>query len=107
MSQEVYLTRQADADIDATLSYYVSQSSSLAEKWFSAALEAIALLESNPLRYAAAAENDRFPIELRQINFGIGRRLTHRLVYTIRPDFVVVYAVRHLAQADIGLDDLV
>jgi hypothetical protein len=61
-------------------------------------------LEHNPERFALAAENDRFPYEIRQLNFGIGRKPTHRLVYTIRPREVVVLRLRHLAQEAIEVE---
>jgi hypothetical protein len=40
------------------------------------------------------------PIELRQLNYGSGRKITHRIIFAIRPTRVVVYAVRHVAQRD-------
>jgi hypothetical protein len=61
-------------------------------------------LEQNPDRCALAPENDRFPYEIRQLNFGIGRKPTHRLVFTIRPKEVVILRVRHLAQQDIDVE---
>ena len=36
--------------------------------------------------------------EIREMLFGVGRRKTHRAVFRIRKDRVVVYAIRHLAQ---------
>jgi hypothetical protein len=51
-----------------------------------------------------APENERFPYEVRQLNFGIGRKPTHRIVYTIRPREVVILRVRHLAQQNIDVD---
>jgi hypothetical protein len=57
-------------------------------------------LAKNPYRCSLALENPRFPIELRQLNYGSGRRKTHRIIFAIRPDTVVVHAVRHVAQED-------
>jgi hypothetical protein len=57
-------------------------------------------LAENPERCPFARENPRFPIELRLLNYGSGRRTTHRIIFAIRPTLVVVYAVRHVAQQD-------
>jgi plasmid stabilization system protein ParE len=61
-------------------------------------------LEQNPESSALSPENGSFPYEIHQLNFGIGRKRTHRLVYTIRPKEVVVLRVRHLSQDAIDLD---
>lgn len=102
MKREVFFTQRAEADIDATLAFMKSHSQQVASKWFAKLADAIEQLENAPERFALCSESDRFPIELRQYNFGVGVKLTHRLVYTIRPNRVVVYAVRHLAQDAIG-----
>jgi hypothetical protein len=51
-----------------------------------------------------APENDRFPCEIRQLDFGIGRKPTHWLVYTIRPSEVVILRMRHLAHQEIDVE---
>ena len=64
-------------------------------------MNAASSLAADPSRSALAAENDRFPYEIRQLNFGIGPKSTHRLLFTVRPGKVVVLRVRHLAQQPI------
>ena len=59
-----------------------------------------------PLRYPLARERDQFPYEVRVMNYGVGSRPTHRALYTIRPDAVVVLSIRSAAQQDITPDDL-
>ena len=56
-------------------------------------------LEENPDRSTFAPENGRFPYEVRQLNFGIGHKPTHRIVYTVRSKEIVILHVRHSAQA--------
>ena len=46
------------------------------------------------------------PFEIRQLVYGLGRKRTHRAIFTIRPDQVVVLTIRHLAQSDLGSEDL-
>jgi hypothetical protein len=38
--------------------------------------------------------------------FGAGRRRTHRAVFAIRPDKIVVYRIQHLSQRDLSVDDI-
>lgn len=63
-------------------------------------------LIQDPLRYEFAREADRFPYELRQRLFGTGRRITHRILFTVRNEEVVVLTVRHAAQADVNPGDV-
>jgi hypothetical protein len=51
-------------------------------------------------------ENDTFAYEVRQLAYGLGRRFTHRAVFTIRENDIVILAIRHLAQSDILPDDV-
>jgi hypothetical protein len=63
-------------------------------------------LGNDPKRYSIAPENSDYPVELRQMHFGLGRRASHRVIFTIRPDSVYVLSVRHVSQAPLGPDDL-
>lgn len=40
------------------------------------------------------------------MNYGLGPRPTHRVLYEIRGDEVLVLTVRHLAQREITSEDL-
>jgi hypothetical protein len=53
-----------------------------------------------------AAENGCFPYQIRELHFGLGARPTHRAVFTIRPDIVLVLTIRHAAQSDLAAEDL-
>ena len=63
-------------------------------------------LAEDPERFPLAAESDRFEFPLRQLNYGLSRHRTHRVLYAVQADRVLVYSVRHLAQAEMNLDDL-
>jgi plasmid stabilization system protein ParE len=69
--------------------------------------KAIEDLSGNPERHGLSRENDSFVYEIRDPLLGIGRRPTHRAVFTIRAEEVVVLAVRHVAQQDLESDDVV
>lgn len=68
--------------------------------------KAISSLSENPERLSQSRERNRFAYEIRDLPFGLGRRPTHRAVFTIRGDEVVVLTVRHVAQRDISPDDI-
>jgi plasmid stabilization system protein ParE len=100
MKYEVKLTGEADRNIRSAYEWYAERSPDAAERWYRGIMQALASLEFDPQRCALANENERAPIELRQLNYGSGRKITHQIVYAIRPTRVVVYAVRHVAQRD-------
>lgn len=77
-----------------------------AGRWYRGIEQAINGLKSQPERHGLAAENGKVLIELRQLLFGLGRRPTHRVLFTIRPECVYVLAMLHVAQDAIGVDDL-
>ena len=68
--------------------------------------KAVATLSENPERNSQSRERDRFAYEIRDLMFGVKGRPTHRAVFTIRGEEVVVLAVRHLAQRDLAPEDI-
>jgi plasmid stabilization system protein ParE len=98
MKYAVVLTREAERNVQSILAWYADRSQSAVDRWYREFTNSITSLTTNPERHALARENPRFPIELRQLNFGGGKRITHRIIYTIRSASVVIYAVRHVAQ---------
>ena len=105
MKYEIVLTDEADRNVRSIVAWYAERSPAAADRWYDEFAKSIFSLTENPERYTFARENRRFPIELRQLNFGSGRRTTHRIIYAIRPAAVVIYAVRHVAQQDWRPDD--
>ena len=106
MNYQVVLTDRAHADLEAAHAWWAeNRSEAQAAKWYNAFADAIESLASNPERCILSRENGHFPFQIRDLYFGIGRRRTHRAVFTVRPDMVLVIAVRHLAQQDLSIDD--
>ncbi len=105
MRYEVIITSRAEQEAQANHDWWAEhRSAEQAARWYEEFLRAAFSLEDDPDRCPIAAENPRFPYEIRQLNFGLGGKRTHRLVYTIRLKEVVVLRVRHLAQDAIELD---
>jgi plasmid stabilization system protein ParE len=76
------------------------------KRWYAGFSDAIRSLTENPERCPLAPENGRFPYEIRELHYGLGSRPTHRAVFTIRPDMVLVLTIRHAAQAELTEEDL-
>jgi plasmid stabilization system protein ParE len=100
MKYEVVLTNEAQQNARSAYRWYAERSQEVAERWCTGLLEALSSLESEPQRCPLANENDQLPIELRQLLFGSGQRITHRIIFAIRPTKVVIHAIRHVAQQD-------
>ncbi|MFM8539276.1 MAG: type II toxin-antitoxin system RelE/ParE family toxin [Planctomycetaceae bacterium] len=67
---------------------------------------AIASLADQPDRCPKALEDGDFPYPLRELHFGLGSRPTHRAVFTIVHETVVVLTVRHAAQDRLQQSDM-
>jgi len=107
MSYRVVISARAHEDLEDACSWWAEhRSAEQAERWYNGIGAAIRSLRRNPHRCALAQENDAFPYEIRQLHYGVGKRPTHRVVFTIRPDMVFVLRVRHLAQDELSPDDV-
>ncbi len=106
MNLPVVIEPRAKQDLRAAAAWWAeNRSAEQAARWYDGFVDAIELLGENPVRYPLARENGEFPYELREMHYGLGGRATHRAVFTIRPEAVVVLAVRHAAQRDITPED--
>lgn len=74
--------------------------------WLEGFDQALASLAQNPERCTLARESDAFRIELRELHYGLRSKATHRAIYSIHRDEVIVYAVRHLAQQELTPQEL-
>jgi hypothetical protein len=67
MIYEVVITSRAQLEAQANHDWWAKhRSAKQAARWYDAFLKAAVSLEHNPDRWAVAAENDRFPYEIRQ-----------------------------------------
>jgi hypothetical protein len=63
-------------------------------------------LAQNPERCSIAKESEVFEFVVRELHYGVRSKATHRAVFEIRGEEVIVYSVRHLAQRDLMPDDM-
>ena len=106
MKYEVVHTDGAASQLDEACAWYVLNASHVANDWYNGFLDALNSLEDNPERFSLARENDAFPIEIRQLLYGAGKKKTHRAVFSIHDNRVVVRSIRHLARRDLGSGEL-
>jgi hypothetical protein len=72
MSYDVIITSRAEQEVQQNHDWWAQHhSSEQAARWYDEFLGAALSLENNPERCALAAENPRFPYEIRQLNFGL------------------------------------
>lgn len=96
---KVVLTQEAETNRDETCQYYLERSEQGAHNWFRAFEGAVQSLETNPNRFAIAAENDDYSLKIQQLSFGTKQtRPTHRLLSTVEGSEVTVLTLRHLHQ---------
>lgn len=77
-----------------------------AARWLEGMEAAIEGLSDDPERHALAPEDESFSFTLRQILYGLRRRKTHRALFEVRGNEVIVHGVRHLSQREFTPDDL-
>lgn len=108
MTYRVVFTQRASQEMDAAADWWAAhRSPQQAARWYAGFSDAIFSLFESPERCPLARENGRFPYEMRELHYGLGSHPTHRAVFTVRPDVVLVFAIRHAAQEDLAEDDLI
>ncbi len=102
----VLLPRAKQQLYDTALWWAEHRSRDQAARWLEGFEQHLLILEEDPERFPLAHENDAFPFCVRQLVYGLGRSKTHRALFEVRDDRVVVFAIRHLGQADVTPEDL-
>lgn len=108
MTRRLKITPLAQSELDEDAHWWARhRDPEQSIRWLKAFDRAMSLLIERAQALPLARENDNFPIELRQMTFGLGRKVTHRAVFEIRGDEIVVHAIRHLARDDLTPEELV
>ena len=107
MTFRVIITEQAEREMQSAHDWWAENRSKVqADRWYDGLAKAIADLTENPESHGLSRENQVFPYEIRDLLFGLGRRATHRAVFAVRGDEVVVLSIRHVAQRDLSPEDV-
>jgi len=104
VTRRVVVTHRAAAQLNATADWIAERAPLSAEKWFAEFAAKLQTLAENPERRPRARESRQMPFELRELLFG--QRRQWRVLFTVRQDIVFVMAIRHAAQEDVTLEDL-
>jgi len=107
MSYTVIVTKPAELELrQAALWWANNRSEEQANGWYDGFIDAIYSLENDPRRCPIARENDFVEKEIRELHYGLGSRPTHRAVFEIQGNRVLVLTIRHAAQQDLTPEDL-
>lgn len=107
MTYRVVFTQRASDEMEAAADWWAkNRSPTQAARWYAEFSEAIFSLAELPERCQFARENGRFSYEIRELHYGLGSHPTHRAVFTVRPDVVLILTIRHAAQEDLGENEL-
>jgi plasmid stabilization system protein ParE len=103
----VIITGPARLDLSDQHDWWAEhRSAEQATRWFGDFYRALESLAVDPEKHPLAPENGKWPFEVRQLTFGLGRKPSHRALFRIDGDFVAVLRTRHLAQAELNYDDI-
>jgi hypothetical protein len=75
-------------------------------RWLAGFDAALASLDERADRCSLARESEALQSPIRELHYGVRGKVTHRAVFEIRDDEVIVHCVRHLAQRDLTSDDI-
>ena len=103
----VNITAPAKQDVRRNHDWWAkNRSTGQAARWYRGVIAKMYSLTDTADRYAFATEDALRRAHIKQASFGLGPRPTHRILFGIRGDEVVIYRVRALAQDAIGVEDL-
>jgi plasmid stabilization system protein ParE len=94
MKREIYLTRQAEADLDSILTWLESRSPSGATNWTKSLDAAIDWLESHAESCPLAPESDRFEEPVYERLFKTRRGRYYRLLFALTKSQVRILHIR-------------
>jgi plasmid stabilization system protein ParE len=94
---------RAEQQLRDAYNWYHQRSPEAAAKWYNGFIDALNSLRLQADRHGFAHENPSFPIPVRELLYG--RKRNWRALYTIRPEMVYVFSIRHAAQKDVTPDE--
>jgi plasmid stabilization system protein ParE len=109
MNYTVVISRRAEHDIYRITAWWAeNRSANQASRWLAGIQKKIRTLKADDVvgRCIVCPETAELDCNLLELHFGLGTRPTHRVVFTVNRDLVLVVAVRHLHQDRLTTDDL-
>ncbi|TWT88392.1 hypothetical protein Mal64_18720 [Pseudobythopirellula maris] len=106
MNRRIVITEPAKWDIHSNRSWWsVCRSKEQADRWYTGILNEIYSLAEMPERFSFASEHALRIAGVRQMLYGLGGA-THRVLYCVEDDAVVIYRVLSARQDSISAEDL-
>jgi len=106
MTHTIIYTHRAAAEIREAMEWWRDhRSPEEASRWINDIFPAINSLQDDPERFPLAPESDLHPAGLRQLLFGVGRSITHRVIFTIQGNEVWILTIRHTARRELQGED--
>jgi len=107
VTYRVLISSRARRDLSQISRWWAeNRDATQASQWYDGMLAALRSLNENPAGHPLAHEDERFPYELHELHFGLSSRATHRALFTIESDCVVILAIRHAAQREVTPGDI-
>jgi plasmid stabilization system protein ParE len=104
---QVEITEPAKQDIRSSFKWWRDNRSTVqADRWYRAIHRSITSLRKMPERCGQPSEADLLDGDMRQLLFGIGRRPTHRIIFTVGDKVITILRIRHSSQDALDSDDL-
>lgn len=95
IAYRVNTSAEAERDLDEILEWLLlNNAGETGLHWVDGLQAAISSLENIPRRCGLAAENDQYPLEVRQLLYGT-RPHVYRILFTIQNDIVTILHIRH------------
>ena len=91
MTYRIVVEPTAEREIRSAVRWKTENASpAVAARWYNGLVKKIDTLRRHPTRCPLAAENDKFPEEIRELLYGrSGKRIhKHRILFTVREDTV-------------------
>jgi len=102
----VEMSKRADGQLQESLQWYEKNAPHVAKAWYEGFRAKLRSLSTDPMRFLMAHEDYDLNRGLREVLYGMGRRITHRAIFEVEGDLITVLAMRHVAQADVKDSDL-
>ena len=106
MTFRVSLSSRAELQLYTNAIWWAeNRSTEQAVRWLDGFQRELRSLTDDPSQWPPAPESEVLPFAARQMPYGSARRKTHRAIFEVRGDEVIVHAIRHLAQEALSAED--
>jgi plasmid stabilization system protein ParE len=102
----VIVSRAKQQLLEQALWWSEHRSPEQAYAWLAGFERKLKVLSTDPNKFPVAHESEELARNLHELHYGLKNKKTHRAVFEIREQYVIVHSIRHLAQADLSPDDL-